>query len=298
VSGGSMTVDTLQTAVIAGLSEIADRYRAVVVDLWGVIHDGESVYPGADDALYRLRERGTAICLLSNSPRRAAEAESMLIRMGISHDAYSHMVTSGEITFETLRDPPDAWHAALGMRYLPIGPSARNGLLAGLDRVATEGVDEADFVLNTGTDGCADITAYKPLLDDCAARNLPMVCANPDLTVMVGQRTVACAGSLAQYYESVGGNVRYHGKPHALAYRRCLDKLGLDTSAVLAIGDALRTDIAGANAVGLDSVFVTGGIHCAELGADWGLAPLPGRLADLLERTVHRPTFAVPRFSW
>jgi HAD superfamily hydrolase (TIGR01459 family) len=297
-SGMMATTDARLPPIVPGVSRLLGHYRAVIVDLWGVIHDGERAYPGALEALMGLRSRGMEVCLLSNSPRRAADAAALLAGMGIDTSVYDHLVTSGEATVEALRHPIDPWHAALGRRYISLGPAAKAGLLDELDRVAVTTVECADFVLNTGTDGRADIDADKPLLACCAAQELPMICANPDLTVMVGAKMVACAGALAAHYETLGGDVRYHGKPYPRIYQDCFGRLGVSRSEVLAIGDALRTDIAGANAAGIDSVLVAGGIHRHELEADGATAPEQDRLAELLGSSSHVPTYVMSRLLW
>ena len=138
-----------------------------------------------------------------------------------------------------------------------------------------------------------------PALEACIAHRLPMLCANPDLVVLVGERMVTCAGTLAARYEAMGGDVFYHGKPHAPVYDRCLTLMGIaDKRRILAVGDSLRTDVAGANAAGIDCALVTGGIHREELGGAWGEPADPERLAAAIEATGHLPTWAIPHLVW
>ena len=126
-----------------------------------------------------------------------------------------------------------------------------------------------------------------------------MVCANPDLEVIHAGAREICAGALAARYEALGGTVRYHGKPHPSVYRTCFDLLGrVDPRRIVAIGDSLRTDIAGANGVGIDSLLVTGGIHAEELGAAAGEHPDPDLLARICARAGQRPTAAIPHLVW
>ena len=125
-----------------------------------------------------------------------------------------------------------------------------------------------------------------------------MICANPDLIVNVGQKVTPCAGALAQRYEALGGEVYYHGKPHPGVYRRCLDHLRLDPSAVLAVGDSLLTDVAGANAASIDVAFATGGIHRHDLGVKWGNLPMLRTLEALFAEAAQQPNFVIPCFAW
>jgi HAD superfamily hydrolase (TIGR01459 family) len=168
----------------------------------------------------------------------------------------------------------------------------------GLRRVAE--VAEADFVLNTGpSEFDATVAQYEPMLQAARARDLPMVCANPDLVVIHGGRRAICAGALAQRYEEIGGAVRWHGKPFPSIYETCFGLLGIaDRGRILAVGDSLRTDIAGANAVGIASVLVLGGIHGEELGVARGVLPDPAKLEEAVAASGQRPSYAIAHLTW
>ncbi|MBP2301944.1 TIGR01459 family HAD-type hydrolase [Azospirillum picis] len=286
---------------ISGIAEVIDRYDGFILDLWGVLHDGEQLYPGVADCVDRMRDAGKTLCLLSNAPRRTPGAVEKLAGMGMGRERYHHVMTSGEATYEALRDRNDPWHAALGRRLLHIGPARDTDIYDGLGYEVVERPEEADFVVNTGIVTFGEtLEDYQPQLDACRAANLPMVCANPDLVVMVGPMMVICAGTLAARYEQMGGDVRQHGKPHAPVYQRCFELLGIaDKSRILAVGDSLRTDVAGANAAGIDVALVTAGIHQEELGgAAWGEAVNPVNLRALADATGHMPTYATPSLRW
>jgi HAD superfamily hydrolase (TIGR01459 family) len=286
-----------KTRIIDGMSAVIDCCDGVILDLWGVIHDGEKPYPGVIDCLERLRAAGKATCLLSNAPRRIGGVVAKLEGMGIPRSAYDHVMTSGEAAYEVLRD-----EAALtpGRRLYHIGPERDRDVYLGLDIVVVDDPTDADFVLNTGIDDFDEtLDDYKPRLDACFAAGLPMVCANPDLVVMVGPKRVICAGTLTQYYEGLGGTAVWHGKPFPSVYRRCMKLLGAaDPARVIAVGDSLRTDIAGAGAAGMASVLVAGGIHLEELGAAWGEPVNPDKLEAAIEKAGERPTALLPAFVW
>jgi len=284
-----------------GLAGLVDRYDGFILDLWGVVHDGVCPYPGVADCLKRLRAAGKRICLLSNAPRRVDSARARLDAMGLTPDHYDALFTSGEATFEALLNPPDAWHAALGSCLLHLGPPRDRDVYEGLpNRVPVSAPEEADFIVNTGIDDFDETLAdYEPVLRACAERRLPMICANPDLIVHVGEKMVICAGELARRYEELGGDVRYHGKPYPSVYERCFRLLGdIPPSRIVAVGDSLRTDVAGANAAGIDALLVTGGIHRDELGIGWGERADPVRLSNIVAVSGHRPAGALPRLSW
>lgn len=278
---------------LTGFAPLAARYRGFVVDLWGVVHDGVTPYAGAVDCLARLRALGKPAALLSNAPRRAAVAQRGMRRMGIADDLYAGLITSGEVTHRMLRDRDDPWFAALGRRMVHIGPDRDRNIYEGLGLEPVTEPAAADFVLNTGPDyrSPTDLSLYEGSLRACAAARLPMICANPDLEVIRGGEPVICAGALAKRYEALGGAVRWIGKPDPAVYRPALAMLGLRRAEVLAVGDALRTDIAGAAAAGVDACWVLGGIH-RDLRSDPAAAEAVAREARL------SPAACIPAFVW
>ncbi len=277
---------------LTGFAPLAGRFDGLILDLWGVVHDGVRPYPGAVDCLARLRDAGKRVVMLSNAPRRAAPAQAAMRRMGIHDALYTGIMTSGEAVHLALRDRPDAWWAALGPRVFHLGPERDLNVLEGLalERVAHPG--EADFVLNTGPDdhrSPTDMVEFEPVLLDCAAARLPMICANPDLEVIRDGQRVLCAGALAIRYAELGGDVRSLGKPDPAIYGPVLDLLDLPRSGVLAVGDALRTDIAGAAAIGVASCWVLGGLHGETLDTGPDAAVRAAGLA---------PIACIPGFAW
>jgi HAD superfamily hydrolase (TIGR01459 family) len=285
---------------ISGLSLLAGDYDGFILDLWGVVHDGVAPMPGAIDCMRRLVQSGKSVVLLSNAPRRSDDVIRRIAAIGVPADAYHAVMSSGEEAWQYLHRRDDAFYAVLGRRCLHIGSERdmeiREGL--GLDFVDTPEI--ADFILNTGPAGWDDrIEDYAPLLAAARARDLPMVCANPDLIVMHGGAMALCAGALAQYYEEHGGRVRWHGKPYRSVYDTCLGLLGgLERRRILAVGDSLRTDIAGAAGAGIDSLFILGGIHAEEFGTRDGLPADLDRIAPVLSRGGYAPIAIATRLSW
>ncbi|GAC1342725.1 MAG: TIGR01459 family HAD-type hydrolase [Acetobacteraceae bacterium] len=254
---------------LEGFAEIAGEYDGFVLDLWGVVHDGVNPIAGAPECLAALHAAGKRVVLLSNAPRRGSVICRQLEKMGIPAAHYSGVMTSGEATHLVLRDRPDAWYRALGERVFHIGPERDRTLVDGLEIQSVDDPAEATFVLNLGPDHLADpseSSKYDPVLQRCAEHQLPMICANPDLEVIRGGVRVMCAGMLALRYLEMGGDVRMLGKPDPHIYTPVMDLLDLPKARVLAVGDALRTDIAGAAASGLDSCWVLGGLHGEHLG--------------------------------
>ncbi len=288
--------------LIRGLSEIVDDYDALLLDQWGVLHGGIEPYPGVLDTLAALRRAGKPVAVLSNAPRRSEHAEGRLRRIGVPADAYDRFVTSGDSAHAALAARDDPEHAALGSAYLFIGPEWDTGLVEGLDYRRVEEVAEADFLLAVGLYDEADpIERYDAPFAAAAARDLVMVCVNPDLVIhRQGGVSAPCAGWLAQHYRDVcGGRVLYHGKPDPAIFRRAAEALGHGRDArILVVGDSLATDIKGALAAGHDSLFVTRGIHAEELDIAPGAAPDPGRLAEVCARHGQWPTVAIATLRW
>jgi HAD superfamily hydrolase (TIGR01459 family) len=284
----------------AGLRELAPEYDGFILDLWGVLHDGFKPFPGVIDALERLIAAGKRLCVLSNAPRRAADVVQRMTEIGIPPGLYHHVMSSGEETWQHLAQRPDAFYQGLGRACLHIGPPRDDSMLAGVGLQPVTDVAAADFILNTGPWGWEEKAAhYDSVMQAARQRDLPMICANPDLVVSHGGRLAICAGTLAQRYEALGGRVRWHGKPFPSVYHTCFALLGIaDKSRILAVGDSLRTDIAGARGVGIDSLLIAAGIHAEEFGLGEGEVPDPARLAAILAQSNSAPSFVMTRFAW
>lgn len=303
-----------------GLASLADAYDAVLLDQFGVLHDGATALPGAVDCFERLAAAGKRLVVLSNTSRRREFAMRKLPQLGFDPELLAGFVCSGEQTWDVMRASRRG-QRVLWITWAEDFPAWQSDYLAGLDLTLAP-ADAADFVLAHGSmvlrDGSASpaqtdmlhsgemSAACEEALRTCAARGLPMLCANPDfyVTLPSGERG-HMPGLVARRYEELGGTVTYFGKPHTPAFAACLELLGASVprSRVLHVGDSLQHDVAGANAAGVDSLFVAGGIHAAELGiaegGDCGAAPT----ADALERVFEanrgvRPTHTVTSFVW
>ncbi|MEZ6013798.1 MAG: TIGR01459 family HAD-type hydrolase [Planctomycetota bacterium] len=249
------------------LDALRGRYDAVLCDLWGVVHNGVHAFPAAVAALQRWRASGGHVVLLSNVPKPRGPIPAQLDRLHVPRDAWDVIVTSGDATrAELARRAPGPMHL--------IGTEADAPLWAGLG-MARAGLGEATFVCVTGL---ADFFHGRPEdhraeLEAARARGLDLVCANPDIVVRHGEHLHWCAGALARDYAALGGTVVVCGKPHPPIYALALDELARLSGAnggprrVLAIGDGPATDMRGANAQGLDALFIAAGINEGTLGA-------------------------------
>jgi len=281
-----------------GMRGLAPRYDGFILDLWGVVHDGTAPFPGVLDCMQRLLDAGKRLVLLSNAPRRADDVVRRIAAIGVPAGLYHGVMSSGEEAWLCLHRRDEPFYASLGRRCLQIGSDRDLEMREGLDLDFVDDPAAADFILNTGPAEWDDtVETYAPVLHAARRRDLPMVCANPDLVVIHAGRPALCAGALAEEYQRLGGRVRWHGKPHPSVYDSCLKLLGIsDRSHILAIGDSLRTDIAGAAKAGIDSLLIAGGVHAADFTA--GVKLDLARIEAAIAESGTHPVGVAARFAW
>jgi HAD superfamily hydrolase (TIGR01459 family) len=251
--------NTERPQFVAGMRALAGDYRALLCDVWGVVHDGVRPFPAAIVALTEFRADGGKVALISNAPRPRSAVMAQLDHFGVPRAAYDDIVTSGEVARSILagRD---------GIKVHHVGPDRDLPLYDGLSMRLTR-EDDCELICCTGL--LDDVTEtpddYADSVRRWRARDLPMLCANPDLVVERGDRLVWCAGAIAERYRAAGGTTTVVGKPYPAIYEAALAALG-GARPVLAVGDGIETDVRGAVDAGVDVVFVTAGIHAAEFG--------------------------------
>ena len=239
----------MKSKFIKGLSEVQSKYDAFFIDLWGVIHNGIELYPGAIRVLENLSELNKRFVLMSNAPRPSKNVEKFLIKLKMKKSLMNNIFTSGEAALKSLQKD------LYGKNFYHLGPKRDSSLFSGLEKNRKK-IENADFILCTGFfDELDNLEYYKDLLKN--HKNLKMICTNPDLVVHRGAKQEYCAGTLAEIFKNIGGEVVYFGKPYPEIYNFCLKPKEI----VLVIGDNIRTDIKGANNMNFDSLFITGGIH-------------------------------------
>ncbi|MDJ1157888.1 TIGR01459 family HAD-type hydrolase [Chelatococcus sp. SYSU_G07232] len=292
-----MTGQPAPVPAIAGLSAMAGEHDLLLCDVWGVLHDGTRAFPEAGEALSRFRQRGGTTLLVSNAPRPNGEVIDMLDRLGVPRSAYDAVVTSGDVTRTEVA-------ARAGKPVHHLGPPRDLPIFTGLDAPLVA-PDVATYVVCTGLldDDTETPEDYRETLAVMLAHDLPMICANPDLVVERGSKLVYCAGALAELYEAMGGRVSYAGKPHRPIYEAALRRAAeirgapVDHGRILCIGDAIRTDVAGAAVMGLPALLVARGIHAAEFsGSDGNIAR--DVLAAWLGTQTPRPAAVIDSLVW
>ena len=240
----------MNAKLIKGLSQVQSKYDAFFVDLWGVIHNGIQLYPGAIEVLENLNKLNKRFVLISNAPRPSKSVKKFLLKLKMDKILLKNIFTSGEAALQSLQKE------VYGKNFYHLGPQRDNSLFEGFEK-NRKNLEDADFILCTGfLDSNEDsLGYYKDLLKNYT--QLKMVCTNPDLVVDRGFKQEYCAGTLAEIFKELGGKVIYFGKPHPEIYKFCIN----NDEKVLIIGDNIRTDIKGANNMKFDSLFITGGIH-------------------------------------
>ncbi len=280
--------------LLSGFAGLAASTDVLICDVWGVVHNGHRAHPAACSALQRFRAAGGTVVMVSNSPRPSVDVIPQMMGFGVPRDVFDAIVTSGDVTRGLITE-------RAGQKVLHLGPDRDHTLFKGLD-MTLAGIDEASYCICTGfTDDERETPAdYAATLARMAERGLVMICANPDLIVERGDRLIPCAGAMALAYEQLGGQAIYAGKPHRPVYERALALAEnvrgarADPARVRAVGDALRTDVAGANAFGIEAILLFEGIHWADVGGeDW----LRGFGPWLATQQV-RPRYVMPRLSW
>lgn len=285
------------TQIITSLADIANRYDVLLVDLWGCVHNGITAYDEAVAALKGFRKGGGTVVLLTNAPRSRHEVAKQLERFKVPQEAYDSIATSGDSARAAM------FQGAVGEKVWFMGQPFDETFFEQMDLIENPvniqrvDLEDADGIVCCGPfDPHADPAVNRPQFLYAKQKGLKLLCANPDIVVDRGETREWCAGALAQLYTEMGGESLYFGKPHPpiydLARRRlaALDK-DIDPSRVLAIGDGILTDIAGAMGEDIDALFITGGLAAQETGTQ--SQPDPEQLEQYLAKAGAAPQFSI-----
>ena len=275
------------------LRDVVGDAEVLLSDIWGVVHNGLAAFPDACQALHNFRQQGGTVILITNAPRPADSVQRQLRKLEVADEIYDAIVSSGDLTRHFVADHP-------GQKMFWIGPERDNSIYRGLDPVLAP-LEQADYIVCTGLfdDETESAENYRAMLLQARERRLTLVCANPDIVVERGDRLIYCAGAVAELYLELGGEVIFYGKPHRPIYERAIalasERRGhaVELNRVLAIGDSVRTDLAGAQSFGIDCLFVTRGIHSEEFEGIDQLDP-----ASVRELFGHPPRALMRELKW
>lgn len=275
------------------LRDLVEGVDVVLSDIWGVVHNGLEAFPEACEALHCFRKQGGTVILITNAPRPADSVQGQLRKMGVADETCDAIVSSGDLTRHFIADHP-------GKKMFCLGSERHNSIYRGLDPVLAP-LEDADYIVCTGLfdDETESAEDYRGMMMQAHERKLTLICANPDIVVERGDRLVYCAGAIAELYRELGGEVIFYGKPHRPIYQRAMalaaERRGhaIELKRVLAIGDSVRTDLAGAHGFGIDCLFVTRGIHSEEFEGIDQLDP-----ASVKELFGHPPRALTRELKW
>ncbi|HYZ41039.1 MAG TPA: TIGR01459 family HAD-type hydrolase [Stellaceae bacterium] len=275
------------------LRDLIDDVDVVLSDIWGVVHNGLEAFPEACEALHKYRRRGGTVILITNAPRPADSVQRQLRKLGVADETYDAIVSSGDLTRLYVAAHP-------GRKLFWLGPERDTSIHRGLDPLLAP-LKEADYIVCTGLldDETETAEDYRPMMLQARERKLTLICANPDIVVERGDRLIYCAGAIAELYRELGGEVIFYGKPHRPIYERAIELAAerqghaVALSRVLAIGDSVRTDLAGAHGFGIDCLFVTRGIHAEDFEGIDQLDP-----ASVKELFGHPPRALIRDLRW
>jgi len=276
-----------------GLRDLVGGVDVLLSDIWGVVHNGLVAFPEACEALRNFRAQGGTVILITNAPRPADSVQRQLRKLDVADETYDAIVSSGDLTRNFVAGHP-------GERMFWVGPERDNSIYRGLDPLLAP-LEEADYIVCTGLfdDETESAENYRAMMEQARARKLTLICANPDVVVERGDRLIYCAGAIAELYRELGGEVIFYGKPHRPIYERAValaaERRGqaVSLNRVLAIGDSVRTDLAGAHGFGIDCLFVTRGIHADDFEGIDQLDP-----ASVKELFGHPPRALTRELRW
>ena len=293
----------IKTKFCQGISDISDSYAGFIIDQWGVLHNGDKPYEGVVDCLRELKNRNKYIIILSNSGKRAEQNKERLKKIGIGPSLYDEILTSGEMTWQGLKNQNEGFFVGLGKKCYVISRGGDTSIVDDLDIEIVDDIKKASFLMISGTDAPEKtMEDYEPILKTAARMRLTALCANPDSRGIMGSVYIMGAGSLARRYQDFGGVAHYIGKPHQPIFQQCIRTLQareIYPGQTIVIGDTMAHDILGGTLVNIDTMLVKCGLHAPTFAA--AKTPLEAnRALGLLINQYNkiRPKYLVDTLKW
>jgi len=293
-----------KTKFCQGISDISDSYAAFILDQWGVLHNGEALYDGVEECLRELKNRNKFVIILSNSGKRSDANGDSLKKLGLAPSLYDMIVSAGEMTWQGLKDQSEGVFKDIGTKCFLLSRGNDKGIIEGLGLELVKDVEEADFLLISGSDAPEKtlVDYYEPILRKAVRHRLKAICANPDIHGIQGDKLVIGPGLIARRYEDFGGVVHYIGKPHKPIFQHCiniLQKKEIYPGQTAMIGDSMAHDIVGGAGVNIDTCLVRNGLHAGAFKDCHTPADVDRALNVLtLQYNNVRPTYLVDRLKW
>ena len=293
------------TNILNNFAEISNQYKSVFCDLWGCLHNGKESFQKSLDALLEFKKNGGVVILLTNAPRPSEIVKKQIELLGITKYYFDEIVTSGDAAQLGVFSGEfgnNIFHigAKRDLSFFEISPK----LLSKPIDVNLVDISIASSIVCTSlfNDLIEQPSDYDQIISKGISRQLPFLCANPDIQVDFGHQRLWCAGAIAANYEKAGGTSLYFGKPHKPVYDLALKKLHeinptASKSEIICIGDGILTDILGGISYGLDTLFITGGLSDQDTGTTNGeLSPNEEKLTGFLQKMNVIPTNTIGYF--
>lgn len=262
---------------IDGFSEILDKYSSFIIDVYGVLHNGFDPYPGAKDMVNKLKNKKKIF--LSNAPRPAKVVQQKVKSMGLDIEV-SEIFTSGDYFRYRFKNG-----LFQNKKIFLIGEESNKDLLGDMDFPRADNMKDADAaVILMFVEEGEEMAHHFEQLEEALANKLEIYCPNPDKVVWYGPNLRYTGGYFAAKYEEMGGKVHYFGKPHREIYDHIIANHNMEN--ILAIGDSLETDIAGANSCGIDSTLLLCGVHQKE-----------NNIEEVIKKFNIKPTYITESFK-
>lgn len=285
---------------VTSVAEIADAYDGFIVDQWGVLHDGVRPYPFAIPSLRALAALGKRVIFVTNTAKSGEDNAVIVQEMGIDHSLFERVISAGDDARRAIHTNPDPFYRTLGRRCFPLSRPTDRKLAEGPGFDVVDQIDQADWLFLLSSEPPEhSLETWKPLLHAAVAKDLPMVCGNPDFhRVCPDGQVVEAPGQVARFYESIGGRVRIHGKPQKTIYETALAHFGLSPDRILAVGDSIPHDIAGAATCEIDSLLIASGVHKDELLNDGNTLIDPAHVINICRPFGVMPKYITRQFDW
>ena len=243
---------------VKSLLDLIGDYDLFLFDQWGVIHDGKSIFPKAEEVFLHLQNLKKQAVIISNSGKKSSDNISRMKKLGAKNTLNVPLITSGDVCRDLLVNKKN-YFKNLGDKYFVV--ATEYPLLSETQYQQVHSLEKSDFILLCTTTNFDGYDLIDNIFNEAINLKLPLVCSNPDVLGISGEDVHPSTGDLAIKYKKMGGKTHIIGKPGDEIFDFALNRTGIDKIKTLMIGDSLFNDIYGANQFNIDSLLITSGIH-------------------------------------